>query len=323
MARRRRYSRLTLFYALVTFGALVGTSVWLDRRGEPVTAVVSGKSEEITVTHAPQGEWDRHYRVAAEFDADGAPGLATVTVDRERYDALRPGDSLQIRYLPAFPLLARTPDRSTATVAREAAQRVLGSRLLWWIGAGALAMVVAARLGTVPIVLVGLVWIAAGFVLLLGRKTVTMPAGVETTARVSGVTLVAKSPARRTPRRRRAFRSESTTRLAVPYQVIRLQVPVPGRQDSLLAVDAVDSGSVAGLAVGALLRVRHPAQDARAARLVAGTRTFLDRNRYHYRPAVIGAPLLGMLGAWGYRSRRKRKGPPAARDGAPALRGVT
>jgi hypothetical protein len=315
MARKRRVSWLSVFYFLVTLGALVGGSVWLDRNGEPVVAKVTSKNEEITVTHDPQGGWYRYYRVGAEFEAAGTLMSATVTVDRARYDALHLGDTLEIRYLPILPVFARTPDRSTATVAVEATHHLLGSRLLWWVAGGILAMLIVARIGIVPIVVTGLLWMAAGHVLLLRAPPVPEPSGVETTARVRSVTLVTKSPAHRTRTRRRAFRSESATRLAVPYQVVQLQVPVPGRPDSLLAVDAVDSGSVARLTVGAVLLVRYPTDDAREARLTDGTRTFVVRNRYHFLPAVVGLPLLGMLGGWGFRSRRKRR---AERSSTPA-----
>jgi hypothetical protein len=153
-----------------------------------------------------------------------------------------------------------------------------------------------------------MLWIVAGFVILLRAPRVPEPSGVESRARVRAVTLVTKSPARRTKRRRaRAFRSESTTRLEVPYQVIELQVPVQERPDSLLSVDAVDSGSVDNLAIGVVLRVRYPSDDPRTAQLTDGTRTFVVRNRYHYLPIVIGLPLIGMLGAWGYRWRRGRR----------------
>ena len=247
MARKRRYSRLSLFYVLVISTLLVGSSVWLDSRGEPAVARVTGKTEEVTVTHEPQGGWFRYYRVGADFDAAGAPMSATVTVDRERYDALRLGDSLEIRYLPILPLIARTPDRSTATVVGEAARQLLGSRLLWWVGCGVLAMVIAARVGMAPIVVTGLLWMAWGYTLLLRTPEVPVPTGAETTARVRGVTLVSKSPARVSKRRRsRSYSSESVRRLAVPYQVIELQVPVRGRPDSVVAVDAVDSGKRGG-----------------------------------------------------------------------------
>jgi len=96
--------------------------------------------------------------------------------------------------------------------------------------------------------------------------------------------------------------------------VVQLQLALPGRPDSVLVVDAVDSGSVPGLAVGAALAVRYEPDTPREARLVQGTRRFLERNRYHFLPAVIGVPVLGMLAAWGFRSRRRRASRPA--DGA-------
>ncbi len=309
MARKRRFSRLSLFYALVTAGLLIGGSLWLDNRGVPVVATVTGKNEEITVGDEPRGSWFRHYRVGASFDAAGAPFAATVTVDRQRYDALRLGDSIEIRYLPALPLFARTPDRSTATVALEAAWQLLASRLVWWLGSGVLAMVIAARVGIVPIVVTGLLWMAWGYILLLRIPHVPVPSGPEATARVRGITLVTKWPARVSTRRRsRSYSSQSIRRLAVPYQVIELLVAAPGRPDSVVAVDAVDSGSVAGLTFGAVLPVRHPSDDPRAAMLTTGTRTFLTRNRYHLLPAVLVVPLIGMLGAWGFRHRRRRAG---------------
>jgi hypothetical protein len=308
LPRKRRVSWLSVFYFLVILGALVGGSVWLDRKGEPVVAKVTSKTEEITVAHDPQGGWYRYYRLGAEFEAAGGLMSATVTVDRARYDALHLGDSLEIRYLPILPLFARTPDRSTATIAAEAAHHLFGSRLLWWIGGGVVAMVIAARIGILPILVAGVFWMVAGYLLLLQAPRLLKPSGAEAAARVRSVTLITKSPARRTgSRRSRGLRSESATRLAMPYQVVQLQVPVPGRADSLLAVDAVDSGSVAGLAVGAMLRVRYPKDDARVALLTEGARTFVVHNRYHYLPAVVAVPLIGMLGAWGFRSRRRRR----------------
>ena len=57
MARKRRYSRLSLFYVIVISTLLVGSSVWLDSRGKHAVARVTGKTEEVTVTHDPQGGW--------------------------------------------------------------------------------------------------------------------------------------------------------------------------------------------------------------------------------------------------------------------------
>ena len=305
MARRRRSGPLALLYAILLTGVLVGGSLWIDRGGQPVMATVTGKTEEIVPRHEPQGGWHRHYRVGTTFDVAGAPSTATVTVEQGRYDSLRLGDSLAIRYLPALPLFARTTDRSTATVAVAIVRQLLSSDLIAWAVLGLLAIVISARIGTVPVVVTGLLWLAAGYAWLLRSPAMPAPAGTEATARVSRVTPVTKSPARKAGRyRRRAMRSDAVRRLDQPYQVIELQLPLPGRPDSILAVDAVDSGSVAGLTVGAVLSVRHPPRDARGARLILAARTFVERNRYHYLPIVIGLPLLGMAGAYGFRWRR-------------------
>ena len=216
-------------------------------------------------------------------------------------------------------LFARTSDRSTATVAAEAAHHLLGSRLYWWIVVGVLAMVIVARVAFVPIVVTGLFWMVAGYVLLLQAPRLPEPSGAETTARVRSVTLVTKSPSPA------LFESPPLTCVLVGihdqaggaiHQVVQLQVPVPGRPDSLLAVDAVDSGSVAGLAVDAMLPVRYPTNDARGALLTNGTRTFVVRNRYHYLPAVIVVPLLGVLGGLGF--SLAAQAPSRSRSGAPA-----
>jgi hypothetical protein len=138
--RRRKLSLLSVFYFMATLGLMVGGSIWLDDRGETVTAKVAGKYEEVQVSDAPQGMWVRFYRVGVEFPAaNDAVGQATVTVPLEQYDALHLGDSLPIRYLPAFPLLARPTNRSTMTVVYELGSRfvhdpILFPLILWLVG---------------------------------------------------------------------------------------------------------------------------------------------------------------------------------------------
>jgi hypothetical protein len=304
MRRRRRSSPLGLFFALVLTGLLVGGSVWLDRRGESVLAPVQSKSERVTLMHDPQGGWYRWYELGVGVGNSGAgPWIATIEVPEERYDSIRIGDSVAVRYLPQLPLFARASDRSTAMVAREAVQRVGIIPLLLWITCGVAGLWIAARIGTPVILAGGLAWIAAGFPVLLRAPVPAIPAASEGKARAEVVTLVTKSPERRSRGRRRVVRSDSMRRLAVPYQVVQLRLALPGRGDSVLAVDAVDSGSVPGLAVGAELPVRYDPKAPRNATLLQGTRAFVERNRYHYLPGVIGIPLIGMLAALGFRRR--------------------
>jgi hypothetical protein len=309
---------LGLVFALVLGGFLVGGSVWLDRRGEKVLAPVQAKSERITLRHDPQGTWYRWYELGVGVGGPGLPTwTASVEVPETRFDAIRIGDSVEVRYLPQLPLFARASDRSTATVAREAAQRVGIVPLLLWLGCGIAGLWIAARVGTIPVVAGGLLWMAAGYPVLLWAPASPTPSGSEGTARVSAITLVTKSPERARGGRRRA-RAE-WRRLTMPYQVAQLLLPT-GRSDTVLAIDAVDSGSVRGLSIGADLPVRYDPDEPRNARLVSGTRSFIQRNRYHYLPLAIGVPALGMFAALGFRWRRRRGAPSAAAPSTPTWR---
>ena len=80
---------------------------------------------------SPLGEWSRSYRLGVEFrQGDGAPGRATLTVPRERFESLREGDRMPIRYLPAFPMFARSNDHSTVKVLKRRSGVVVRSVLL-------------------------------------------------------------------------------------------------------------------------------------------------------------------------------------------------
>ena len=303
--RRRRVSRLELFYGVVIIGLMVGGSLWLDRHGVPVTGRVAAKHERIVVGHEPSGEWRRHYEVTAAFELpEGGSSQATVRVPRVRYDSLRAGDPIALRYLPEFPLLARTTDRSTAGVAGELAWGLAGIPILMWVVGGFLALWIAARMGTVPVLAAGAAWLAAGYSLLLSPTSREGPRPAHAMALVGGVTLVDKSPAHVRSRRRT---SRFDRRLEVPYQVVELLVPVRGGRDTVLAVDAVDSGSVAGLAHGSVLPVRLDPAAPREAQLAGGTRRFVEENRYHFLIPVIGCGILGTVAALTYRWRRRKR----------------
>jgi len=312
MPRRARGTHpLGVLYFVVTAGLLAGSSVWLDRRGETAVATVKQKREEITIQQEPRGGWERFYRVGVEFPTrDHNLGMATLDLPRERYDALRIGDTLSVHYFPAFPLLARAADRTTLQAVEDAGGRLLDNQSLLpsvtWFLAGAGALCIASWVATPVVVVTGLAWMGAGLLLLFPRVAPTLPGPVTAKARVAAINLITKAPARTRSRRHRAF-GDAARRLAMPYQVVQLRLAEPGFPDSTLAVDAVDSGSVTGLQVGALVPVRYDPRAPRDARLAVGTRTYLERNRYHFRTPVIGLALLGILAAWGARTRRRRR----------------
>lgn len=298
--------KLELLYLVVITGLLVGGSVYLDRNGVPVTGRVIGRHERVIVGHEPSGQWRRYYEVAAAFDLPGGgTSQATVRVTPGRYDSLRMGDRIALRYLPQFPLLARTTDRSTAGIVSEMAWNLAGIPLLVWFVGGIVAFGITAPLGAIPVLAAGGAWLAAGYVMLLTPPSPKRPGSSEATALVRAVTLVDKSPTRQRSRRGTGF----DRRLAIPYQVIELLVPARGGRDTVLAVDAVDSGSVAGLANGARLPVRLDPAAPRAAQLAGGTRRFVEANRYHFRVPVVGLAVLGTLAGLSYRWRRRKTQP--------------
>jgi hypothetical protein len=312
--RPRRTSPLSVVYFVVVTGLLVGSSIWLDQRGETARATVASKHEEVTIQQEPRGGWDRWYRVGVEFPTrDDNLGMATLTLPRARYDALRVGDTIAVHYFPAFPLLARAADRTTLQAAGEAAGRLVGTPglmpSLLWLLLGVVALWITSWIATPVVVLTGLLWMGAGLLLLFPSLTPAPPGPATTTARVAAVNLISRAPARHTSRRHRASRAlgDAARKLAMPYQVVQLRFSSPGKRNSTLAVDAVDSGSVAGLRVGAEVPIRYDPQSPRDAQLAVGSRSYLERNRYHFRTPVIGIALLGILAAWGARTRRKRR----------------
>lgn len=304
--RRRRASRLELFYAAVIAALMVGGSVWLDRSGTLITAEVAGKRERIVVGYEPMGEWDRYYEVLAGLERpDGGRWEAAVRVPADRYDALRAGDSIGIRYLPQFPALARTSDRSTVTALTEFGSRLAAIPILAWLAIGIPGLWIAARMGTIPVVAVSAAWAVAAWAMLFTLPSRRGPRPVEALAEVRAITLVDRSPEHVTQTRAHTGRFDN--RLAIPYQVVQLALATGGAGDTVLAVDAVDSGSVKGLAHGARLPVRLDPAAPREAQLAGGTRQFAEANRFHFLIPVLGCVILGALAALAFRWRRSRR----------------
>jgi hypothetical protein len=307
--RRRRVSRLELFYAAVIAALMVGVSVWLDRSGPLVTAEVAGKRERIVVGFEPMGEWDRYHEALAAFERpDGGRWEAIVRVPGARYDSLRAGDAIEIRYLPQFPFLARTSDRSTVTALTEFGAALVTIPILAWVACGVVALWIAARLGMVPVLGVSAAWVAAAWAILFTLPARGGPRPAEATAEVRAITLVDRSPEH--VRQTRAHTGRFNNRLDMPYEVVQLALWAASIGDTVIAVDAVDSGSVKGLAHGARLPVRLDPAAPREAQLAGGTRQFARANRFHFLIPVLGCVILGALAGLAYGWRRSRRAVP-------------
>jgi len=294
-----------LFYVSLLVAPLLGASLWLDTHGETVAGTVTGKREEIHAENEPTGGWYSRRFLEVDIPRLAAVGLqASVRVDSVAYAGIQRGDRVRVRYLSCCPIFARLEGRTTRQVSWEAAREFASSPVLDWVLAGFVALVIAARIAA-PIVLVtGVAWLAAGLLLLFPHRPPRAPAGVEAAARVAGIVTVSESP-RRT--RHRSGSSSHPQRLTVPYQVIQLRLVPSGASDSVLAVDEVDAGSVPSLAPGAVVRVRYLPDAPREAMLVDATRTFRQRNRFHFLFLVLACAGIGVVAGLSWRLRGRRR----------------
>jgi hypothetical protein len=90
--------------------------------------------------------------------------------------------------------------------------------------------------------------------------------------------------------------SRSSSRAPQPWHLVELVFVPAGRDQPVVAVDGVDRGTVTGLTQGARLAIRYPAAAPRAARLVAGERTYrlreweqLGRDAFWIGVTIVGA----------------------------------
>jgi hypothetical protein len=245
--------------SLLLGAALVlGPSLWLDRSGRVALARVVHKYEEVRISG--DGSWVRSFRLTVQRVGDGvAAYLPNVSVDEARFDRLREGDTVRVRSLDCCPIFARVADRRTLDWIRDdGGAAVHGSRWVIWALAGIAFLVFAGRQGRPYLLGAALAWGVAG--LLLARAE-PRPAPNDGPARASAhVQSVRRVQYVVTGSRGSDFP------LAQPYDVASL-VFVPGRgADTVVSVDAVDPGTVPGLAEGGTVPVRYDRR--RVARLL-------------------------------------------------------
>lgn len=297
----RLLARAVGIIALVA-APFVAFSLWLDTQGE-ATGTVTDKYETIGIEHEPTGGWYRRRYLAVTVPEIRSGFRPSIRVDSAEFDSIRRGDRVSIRYAPCCPLYARLATHTTRSVAGEAVRELGSSPLLDWFGVGFVALIVAARIASAAVLATGVAWLAAAMAFLFPARPPRSVAGLETTARVHGITLVENSPVPRGHRRNSWSHPE---RLSVPYDVVQLRFISVGRTDSVLAVDEVDAGSVASLSPGALVRVRYDPRAPRDAMLVDGSRSFRQRNRYHFLFLVLGCVGIGTASGLAWRLRRRR-----------------
>lgn len=269
---------------VLVFGIPVGGSVWLDVAGRVHDRVIAAKHERIWVSD--DGDWARRYELALA-PAPGDMLGTTVTVGAPDYEALHRGDRVRVRSLDCCPVFGRLAGRTTAAwVVETGWQMAAGLRWILWAVLGVAALVGTYKVGRPAVVLAGAAWIAAGTAMPGAYAPVATPTRDwrPAEARIVDLHLIDEILDSR--------RSDGVN-LLQPYYVVELGFVPAGARDTVVAVDAVDSGSVAGLTHGATFSVRYDPRSPRSAVLAAGRRTYPVRNRplYWFFAGVLPAAL--------------------------------
>lgn len=273
---------------LLLFGIPVGGSVWLDVAGLVHDRVIAAKHERIWVSD--DGDWARRYELALA-PAPGHMLGTTVTVGTPDYETLHQGDHVRVRSFDCCPIFGRLAGRTTAAWVVETGWRMLvGLRWPLWAVLGVMGLVGAYKLGRPAVVLAGAAWIAAATVLPGAYAPVARPAADWRPAegRIVDLHLIDEIL---------DSRHSDGIDLLLPYYVVELGFVPAGARDTIVAVDAVDSGSVARLTHGTTVSILYDPRSPRSAVVTAGRRTYPVRNRplYWFFAAVIPAALTILL----------------------------
>lgn len=271
---------------------VVGPPLWLDFAAPEADAVVTRKYEGYKLSRDPDGGWRQVRWVWASFRTpSGAAHNSEMMLGTSDYDNLSVGTHLRVRYLPIYPYTVRPIARTTMIQALDVLtpETTRGRWFALLVIFGPLTILTArfARLLAIP---VALAWLAATWVYVLAPKPLPVPGPTHTSARVSWSQVVFRGP---TGRR--------YDRLPTPYRVVGLSFLPPRARDSIEIVDAVDSMSLNPKPRdGTLIPIGYEPGVPRTARLLVGTRTFINANRSELFILGIG-PIVLCLIAGSYR----------------------
>ena len=284
-----------ILLVVVLVAITVGPPIWLDVAAPEADAVVTRKYEGYKLSRDPDGGWRQVRWVWASFRTpSGVAHNSEMMLGASDYDNLSVGTHLRVRYLPIYPYTVRPIARTTMIQAREVlTPETTRGRWFALLLLFAPLTFLAGRIARVLAIPVALLWLGATWVYVLASKPLPVPGPIHTSARVSWTQVVFRGP---TGRR--------GDRLPTPYRVVGLTFLPPNARDSIEVVDAVDSMSLNPKPPnGTLEPIGYEAGAPRTARLLVGTRTFINANRSEL--ILLGiAPIVLALVAGMYRGRR-------------------
>lgn len=274
-----------------------------DQFGERARAVVVRRVEAVRTTW--NGGFERRFSLDLKYAGRRSDESFPVSVDQARYDQVAFGDPVTVVALPARRSIARLDAMSARewlgvvmpwgalTVVASVAALVGG--LLLYGGAGAA--------GTVRKVIAAVLFAGGGWSCYQDNRPFEGAVGPGATP-VSGTAVVHAL--------HRVTHIGSTSRrtgwtLPAPYQLVELEFVPRGYRAAVIAVDAIDDGSIPYLAVPQSLAIRYDPANPRRASISSGSRRFAEDNTSVFRTwtlIVVGA-LAGIAGLTWLAGRRR------------------
>jgi hypothetical protein len=296
--------RLALLCGLAVLVApFLISSLYVDQRGIDMTGRVYSKREDVTTRY---GGWTRTSEVTVQYDSPEPVGVSFfgIRMDPERYDGFRVGERVKLHYLrhsdipdvPGADILWQLHALPVVRLADERAFSGLERFFTWKVIFACAALVVIAillwtwRRAHMP----GFGW-AVGACVVVGIAALFFYDFPRPTPAPAVEVRSASGKVKSIDRINRLFAGSRSRGMdaAQPIEVVGIEFVPEGRTESVLAVDLIDSGSIAGLKVNAPVDVEYEGASPRTAYLRSGTRTFLSRNLWGM--VVDSALYLGVL----------------------------
>ena len=294
MSSRVQFSSLVV--PVLLLGLVAVPPLWLDHAPE-TDAVVFQKYEGYRLNRDPDGGWRRRLVVWTRFKAANGTGhTSELMLGNGDYDTVSVGSHLRVRYLPVYPYTTRLVTRTTLMQARDiftpetTRGRWMGLLLLF-----APLTFLFGRLTKIAGFAVAGVWLWATWIYILRPVPLPVAGPQHTSARVSWTEVQSRGLGR-----------GRRDRLRMPYRLVALSFVPAGARDSITVLDAVDSASLTPMpANGSLEPIGYEPGLPRTARLLMGSRSFINANRYEFIIVAL-APIALALIASSVRLKRRR-----------------
>jgi hypothetical protein len=238
----------------------------------------------------------------------------------ERYDEINRGDVLHMRYLlerdlPQYPLLHSLYRSGFLPIASVDGRNIF---TIW----GDLLSELPGRVLCIVIVLVLVLWLwyklripGAVFAIIIcfvGALVVTSFSEIpHAMPPLEGVVFSGRATVRNEWTVDKVFGNRNNNTawgLDQPVQYVSLEFIPDGRREPVVAADNIDAGSIPNLTIGQALEIHYERGNPRNARLLAGTRTFWEKNLRGLALACVVWIVLGglVIVLWVGVSRRRR-----------------